>query len=226
MAKASAFEILQMDERTDVLASLSSCLLCVKNCDQDPGLWKWAILSLHSAVQGGMVCHLSGTAQLGALTKKSASDWLDWHERDRRGEIKRIDCGTNELGMPQFRIAEGYGPPPERLADTRELFKRLGDMSKRIEPGAGGVVEITLSERESLQRLHGLRNKLAHFTPKGWSIELDGIPVMFLDVLGIIEKIAADPWPFRHMDEADSIRRAALLRQLREELNAIRPWAE
>ena len=201
---------LRIDERSDVLTSLSACLVCLRHCEDDPGLWKWAILTLHSA----MVCHLSGTAQLGALSEKSASDWLDWHERDRKGEIRRIDCGTNELGIPRYRFAEGSGPPPERLADARELFKRLDDELKRIEPGAGGLVEITVSERASFQRLHGLRNNFSHFTPKGWSIEIDGLPSMFLNVLGIIEKIATDPWPFRHMDTGELTKRDELIRQL------------
>lgn len=96
---------LRVDERTDVLISLSLCLRCLKSLGDDPGFWKWAILSLHNALQGAMVCHLSGTAQLGALSDKSDDDWLAWHERDRRGEIKCIEDGTDELGIPKTRFA-------------------------------------------------------------------------------------------------------------------------
>lgn len=154
---------LRIDEREDVLVSLSACLNSIAGSGPEPGLWKWAILALHNALQGAMVCHLSGTAQLGALSEKSAGKWLDWYERDRKGEIQRIDCGTDEMGVRQYRIAKGYEPPPERLADAGELFKRLSNAAKRIEPGAGGVIAITASERESFRRLHSLRNDLSHF---------------------------------------------------------------
>ena len=35
-----------------------------------------------------MVCLLSGTANLGALTPECARKWIEWYERDRRGEIE------------------------------------------------------------------------------------------------------------------------------------------
>lgn len=203
-----------------MIVSLTACLDSVVGSDSDRGLWKWAILALHNALQGAMVCHLSGTAQLGALSQGSARDWLDWHDRDRKGEIKRVALGTDDMGVPNYRIAKGYEPPSDRLADARELFRRLSNASKRIEPGAGGVIEITSSERESFRRIHDLRNGLSHFTPKGWSIELDGLPAIFLDVLDVIERIAGDPWPFRHMQTTDNARRDALIGRLRDELEA------
>lgn len=211
---------LRTDERADVLSSLSACLLCLRHCNEDTGLWKWAILSLHSAIQGAMVCHLSGSAQLGALSEKAAAKWLDWHERDRKGETRRIDCGTNEVGVRQFRFADGNRPPPERLADAGELFERLINESKRIEGGAGAIIEVTAPERESFQRLHDLRNNFSHFTPKGWSVEFSGLPDAFLDMLRLVERIAADPWPFRHMSEGETTKLADLLKELREEVEA------
>lgn len=212
-------EWLRVDERNDVLVSLSLCLRCLQSLDEDPGLWKWAILSLHNALQGAMVCHLSGTAQLGGLSEKSVDDWLAWHERDRRGEIKHIEDGTDELGMAKTRFArkEDY-PPKERLADAKILFRRLYSEEKRREGGAGAIIAITQSERDSFRRLHDLRNQFSHFTPKGWSIELAGLPHIFLDMVGVLEKMSADPWPFRHMTEEERDCLANLMSQLRAEL--------
>src|SRR5688572_4047231 len=122
---------LRIDERSDVLASLSLCLNCLASATAEPATWKWAILSLHNGLQGAMVCHLSGTAQLGALDKESVMKWLEWHERDRRGEIKRISKGIDELGIPVFQFAtRADQPPKEWLADTRELFRRLYNVKK------------------------------------------------------------------------------------------------
>ena len=213
---------LRVDECNDVLASLSLCFRCLQSLDEDPGLWKWAILSLHNGLQGAMVCHLSGTAQLGALSDKSVDDWLAWHERDRRGEIQRIEDGIDELGIPKIRFArkEDY-PPKERLADAKVLFKRLYSEGKRREGGAGAIVAITQSECESFLRLRELRNSFSHFTPKGWSIELAGLPRIFVNMVGVLEKMFADPWPFRNMTKEERDRLANLMSKQRAELESM-----
>ncbi|MGH6866503.1 MAG: hypothetical protein ACREDO_10120 [Methyloceanibacter sp.] len=60
-------------ERYELFAKI--CLLQIK---EQPTRWKWLIIALHNVVQGAMACHLfSGTAQLGALEKKSAHRWLN-----------------------------------------------------------------------------------------------------------------------------------------------------
>ncbi len=210
---------LQVDERTDVLASLSLSLRCLERLSDDPALWKWAILALHNALQGAMVCHLSGTAQLGALSERCVKEWLDWHERDGRGDIKRIDEGVDELGLPRTKLARKEDhPPTDRLADAKELFARLYTEGKRLEGGAGAVIGATQHECESFRRLHNLRNEFSHFTPKGWSIELGGLPGIFLAMVRVLEKISSDPWPFRHMAEEELTQLSNLLHQMRIEL--------
>jgi hypothetical protein len=213
---------LRVDENTDVLVSLSECLHCVRRVREESAFWKWAILSLHNALQGAMVCHLSGTAQLGALSEKSVGAWLTWHDRDGRGEINRVADGSDEFGFPKFKfVTDDDCPPRDHLADSKTLFKRLSSERKRREGGAGAVLEITDSQRDSFRRLNNLRNDFSHFTPKGWSIELAGLPRIFIDAVDVIELIAADPWPFRHMDEEDRAGMDELLRQLRAELDAL-----
>ena len=190
----------QTDERRDVLASLEQCTMCLADTERSDGAWKWVLLSLHSALQGAMVCHLSGTAQVGALTSACARQWSDWHERDRRGDIEYIDAGIDELGLPvRWRRSPRDRPPNDRVASAPELFKRLGSESERIESGCGRVIEITAAQRKSFERLHVLRNGFTHFSPRGWSIELQMIEEVVLDMLDVIAQIASDWWPFRHM---------------------------
>ena len=208
---------LRIDERTDVIASLALCLSCLQRVTSQSVQWKWAILSLHSALQSAMVCHLSGTAQLGAMSSKCVTEWLDWRERDNRGEIKRISTGVDEYGLPGFRFAtEKDHPPRERLADAKELFIRLHNSSKRCELGSGSILSISNAQRDSFRRLHNLRNDFAHFTPKGWAIELSGLPQIFRDILEVVELISNDPWPFRHMKRIERWK----LRRLIEEIKA------
>lgn len=210
---------LRIDERTDVLASLLLCSDCIRASGKDPAYWKWAILALHNALQGAMVCHLSGTAQIGALSDKSADAWLDWYERDGRGEIERFLVGYDSLGTPTYRfVRPGDHPPKQRLADAKELFRRLYREDKRREGGAGMLLVIESSQRASFQALHDLRNDFSHFTPSGWSIELSGLSAIFLDLIDVLETICKDPWPFRHISKEDMRKLIDTLRDLRVEL--------
>lgn len=210
---------LRLDERTDVLASLNACLICLRNLSDEPSLWKWAILSLHNALQGAMVCHLSGTANIGALSVKSATAYLVLHERDNLGQINKIDAGVDEqLGIPITRLASNEdNPPKEFLADSNELFERLSNKDKRHERVEEGVLAITDSQKDSFRRLHNLRNDFSHFTPKGWSIELAGLPNIFLNIVEVIETISNDDWPFRLMSDDEKQRLRELLQQLKAE---------
>ena len=190
----------QTDERQDVLASLEHCAMCLADTERSDGAWKWVVLSLHSALQGAMVCHLSGTAEVGALTSACARQWSEWHERDRHGEIEYIDDGVDELSLPvRLPRSPRDRPPSDRVASAAELFKRLGSESERIESGCGRIIEITAAQRKSFERLHDLRNGFTHFSPRGWSIELQLIEDVVPDMLDVIAQIADDWWPFRHM---------------------------
>ncbi|UCI29438.1 hypothetical protein [Mesorhizobium sp. B4-1-4] len=212
---------LRVDENTDVLTSLSECLHCVRRASDEPGLWKWAIHSLHSALQGAMVCHLSGTAQLGAQSDRCVRKILDWHERDRRGEVERVLVREDEWG-PIFqpkRQEDAF--PEERLASAPDLFERLHNDVKRVEGGAGALLALLPHHHRSFGKLNTLRNDFVHFTPKGWSIELAGLPRICADVTSVIDIIAADPWPFRHMHERDRGRLATLLGELRMALQTL-----
>jgi hypothetical protein len=174
-----------------------------------------------------MVCHLSGTAQLGALSEKSVVEWLDWHERDRRGEINRISTGVDEFGLPGFKFATKKDQPPkERLANANELFVRLHNASKRCELGAGGLLQISQPHRQSFSRLHDLRNDFTHFTPKGWAIELSGLPLIFRNVIEVVELIASDPWPFRHMKKTERWKLRRLVDEIRTSVDAIEATKE
>ena len=206
------------DECQDVLASLEQCALSLGQARRSDRAWKWVVLSLHSALQGAMVCHLSGTAQLGALTKECAEKWLEWHERDCRGEITRIQDGVDEFGDPIMRIKETKDrPPKEFVANAHELFKRLSCPSLRIENGCGEIISIKEKQEKSFKRLHELRNRFSHFSPKGWSIELEFIEELIDDILDILCSILDDHWPFKHMPEKDK----SALRSRIEEIRSI-----
>lgn len=191
------------DECQDVLGSLEQCAFSLAQARRSERAWKWVVLSLHSALQGAMVCHLSGTEQLGALQERDATRWREWNN-------KSIQEGDEDTG----------DPPPERLADASELFKRLHRSAARIEDGCGGVISITEQQNASFKRLHELRNEFSHFSPKGWSIGLGGTKQAIDDVLNIMCLIADDGWPFRHMTEKDRNILRSTIEDVRREADA------
>lgn len=164
------------DEGSDVLGSLEHCERSLRLAMETPSEWKWAIVALHNAVQGSLVCHLAGTALVGHLSPKSAKEWLAWLNGDRSGPA-----------------------PREFMGDPLTLLKRASGSELRIEEGCGLIVDVNAEQFKAFESLNVLRREFAHFSPKGWSIELDGLPRIFRGCLEIISMIAADPWPFRHL---------------------------
>lgn len=66
--------------------------------------------------------------------------------------------------------------PGEYMADFTTLLKRAG-------------VTLPSQDANDIRKLHGLRNEFSHFTPKGWSIELAGLPRIINAALGLIERL-------------------------------------
>lgn len=193
------------DECQDVLASLEQCAFSLAQAHRSEWAWKWVILSLHSALQGAMVCHLSGPEQLGALKRGDAKRWREWNDNSIRG-------GDEDAADP---------PPAPHIADARTLFKRLRCSTARLEDGCGGVVSISEQQGESFRRLHELRNEFSHFRPKGWSIGLRGAKQPIDDMLNVMCLIADDGWPFRHMTEQDRNNLRSKIDEIRRQVDAI-----
>ncbi len=177
-------DYIRFDECQDVLSSLEQCAFSLAQVRQLSHAWKWVVISLHSALQGAMVCHLSGTAKTGALTKDSAKKRLEWSR-----SFKDKDPGV--------------------VTGARELFNRVSDSSSRLEKTDGEEISVTDEHKKAFERLHNLRNEFSHFGTKLWSIEIAYIEEIIEPVLDILCLIAADDWSFRRMpEEGEEIRRA------------------
>jgi len=213
---------LRLSEQSDVIASLSECLRSIRVIEEDLTAWKWAIISMHLAVQGAMVCHLSGSAGFGVLSDKSLKKTMEWHDRDRAGEIKCIES-ADEDGLPVRTLVNPEDAYPEAfLADPPTLFKRLTDDKKRFDRSGGKKIELSEDVNCAFGKLHDeFRNKFMHFCPKSWSIEMSGMPRILLQVLEIIDKIAADHYAFRHLDKDELQKLSDTLTELRTELTTL-----
>lgn len=171
---------IETDESDDVAGSIRHALVCLRLVRTDHSAWKWLILSLHSALQGACVCHLTTTASpVGALTKTNTIEWLSYFELSR---------GVSGVKAPKTHIAQ-----------LPELLKRVR------KPGSAGSGESTMSikisyaEFNNLRHLHSeVRNQFVHFEPMGWTLEVMGMQFIIPVVLRIIADILDAGWAFRH----------------------------
>lgn len=173
---------LRTDEADDTAGSVRHALLCRDNAARDPQAWKWLALAVHSALQGGCVCHLVTTASpVGAVYPKNAAEFLRYFEESRTDPNAK--------------------PPEARLMALPDLLKAVrkpcsaGDRSNR----AG--IPISDAELAWLHRFHtAVRNQFVHFEPSGWSLEVSGIPAIAALAARILGGIADVGWAFRHKE--------------------------
>jgi hypothetical protein len=110
--------------------------------------------------------------------------------------------GTDGLGALTDRSArermEDYENDTGRhadawLADFRELYRRM--KSRTAFPPSPDV-------DEDLGRLVRLRNQFEHFAPKGWSIQLAGLPRIVRNLLRVVEHLGWSPGHILWYEEA------------------------
>ncbi len=180
--------LLRTDEQRDVLHSLRHANDCAHTAVQRPEMWKWSIIAMHNAVQGAMVCYLSGTQQLGALKADLSILGRQYNQHDRNPNMAR---------------------PKVELASFHALFQRTttGDETDR----KGKVVE-WVNDRHcrplgaspetgiACKKLATLRNQFVHFSPSGWSIEVSGLSKIYSILAEFIMTMAEDGWAFRHLN--------------------------
>jgi hypothetical protein len=170
------------DEAEDVAASVRHVLRCRKFTGDDPHIWKWVALGLHSALQGACVCHLVTTATpIGAVSERNAGDWLKYFEA--------------------LRDDPGAKPPKTYLLSLPGLLKAVRKPHSAGDRRNSSGVALTDEELAWLCRFHDeVRNQFVHFEPRGWSLEVSGIPDLGRLTARIIEEILEMGWAFRHQD--------------------------
>lgn len=152
---------LRTNEHEEAVRSLEWTEVQSRSVLDDPYQWKWILISLHNAAQGFMVLALWNGNGLLALRDKIAAKWLD-----------------------AYRNGGPY--PVEKLDEFLNLYKKVKDPNNFHVVGAGPFVPGQTHDK-SFERLNAFRNEFIHFTPKGWSLELAGVPRICLDTLDLLE---------------------------------------
>jgi hypothetical protein len=185
----------QIDECKDVIYSHTECERALAAVPLDQGAWKWVIISLHSAIQGALVCHLTGTMGIGACEKKFIKKVLQWHEKDRK-RVRKV-AYIDELGIEHTEGISDY--PRERLVEPSILLKRTTGELLMVE-SAGGIITFSDGQLSSFNKLDELRHALVHYKPSGNSFEMSGMPTIIADITSMVKLIADGGWAFRHLD--------------------------
>lgn len=151
---------MRTDEEAEAVASLCMAARMAGEVSKDIYTWRWVVLALHNAVQGFMVLSLRHGNGLLAMSPKCFEAWMEAHE-------------------------SGAQYPREVLDTYLGLYKKV---KSKYAGAVGGNTPFRPkgSEGRSIRKLNVLRNEFIHFTPKGWSLEVSGMPQIGIDCLRLI----------------------------------------
>ncbi|MGB8812391.1 MAG: hypothetical protein WCC57_04335, partial [Paracoccaceae bacterium] len=142
------------------------------------------------------------TMQIGALNAESGLKWLAYLQHDR-------DPSLNE--------------PAKKLATIGALFSRVTTGEEKTKKGnpvewcndaCRAAILVGSDTRAAFEMLLGLRNNFAHFTPRGWSIEVSGLPRTYALLGYLISRIDQDGWAFRDLNPEERVELTLLLNEI------------
>ena len=177
-----AEDFLRTDEREDLISSLKLVRISAQRAETDLQYWKWILIGTHSALQAAIVFHLSFGNDLLVAKPAHANRWLNAYR--------------------------GNGSYPDMHMDYfLDLYRKAGSVEV-----LGFRLPTTETQDASVQRLLEFRNDFIHFMPKGWSIELAGLPDICIDSLNVVSALANGPIQMRWEDDSQQDRFRIILR--------------
>ena len=118
-------------------------------------------MSLHNALQGFMCLALQGSDGLRVLKDDVARAWLAAQDSGTPLPVEKLDWFPNLYA----KIRSDVG-----------TFRA----NSRSYPDNSAV-------NQSVDQLNNLRNEFIHFVPKGWSVELAGLPQICANCINVDE---------------------------------------
>lgn len=151
---------LRTSEHEEAVRSLEWAAKQASEIASDPYQWKWTLIALHNAAQGFMVLALWNGNGLLTMPDHVAAKWLKAYQGNRQFPEDRLDSFLN--------LYDKCKNPAN--------FNYCGSLA------FAGSAE----HDESFSDLNEFRNEFIHFTPKGWSLQLDGLATVVLHALDMI----------------------------------------
>ncbi|NOT06191.1 MAG: hypothetical protein HOP27_16490 [Anaerolineales bacterium] len=184
---------LHTDEKADLVASLAMLEVAINQTAKDIAAWKWVVIAMHSALQSAIACHLGAIGNSFLVAKQEdAEAWLKAHED-----------GT---------------PYPEMMMDS---FPNLYEKLKRQEIYGYKFVPRGTQGR-SIKKINEYRNEFIHFMPKGWSLEVSGLPSMCQDCLDVINELDEHTLDIRWHDDVQRSSFRILLNSCLEKIKSLK----
>lgn len=91
----------------------------------------------------------------------------------------------------------------EQLITLDEALRMCKDASWMGTLHGGLPLNLSASQEDSIRRLkEKLRNSFEHYIPRVWSIELNGLPRISMDVLDVIRFLAIETFRYQHLNQA------------------------
>lgn len=194
------------NEKLEAINSLEFVAEQVDKVSDDISKWKWIIIGLHNALQNYMVCALRGTENTNVLTKKSSTNWLTEF--------------FNRIQSPKYK----WKYPKERLDSFTKLFEKIqSDMMKKYYKGE--AFKPTQAQINSVIDLNLFRNEFIHFVPKGWSLSIDGLSNLVLEIIDIIDFLAFESHNIIWKDESEKSRTQNAITNIKNKFNEQIPEA-
>ena len=188
----SSSSYLRTDERQEAVRSLEWAELQSRPLFGDPYLWKWVFIALHNATQGFMVLALWNGNGLLTLTDKAAEKWLDAYNNGGQFPVDKLDKFLN-------------------------LYMKVKDKNNFHNYGASSFMPGSTHDK-SFTQLNNFRNEFIHFTPKGWSLQLQGLPRICLDALDLIQFFGWESTAILWHERTHVVRAKRALKRLRRTL--------
>jgi len=102
----------------------------------------------------------------------------------------------------------------ERLITLDEALRICQDRQWMGTLYGGKPLILTESQKYSIKILKiSLRNNFEHFMPKGWSIEVHGLPGISMDILDVIRFLSVEIFRYQHLSQAQRRRIKSIIFQ-------------
>ena len=119
-------------------------------------------------------------------------------------------CRSTNLENIIYRTKNGT----ERLITLDKALLICQDKEWMETLYGGKPLILTARQKYSIKMLKkSLRNNFEHFKPKGWSIEIHGLPDIAIDILDIIRFLAVETFRYQHLNQSQRRRIKSIIFQ-------------
>jgi hypothetical protein len=183
--------------RTDILEEgIRSLEFICERLDlvlEDTYQWKWIIIGTDNALQNFMVAALRDSVGYNILDAKIRKKWWNAFLKEKMRPEEKLDGFLNLYsGIQSSQMNNYFGSKPFIPNQVQD---------------------------SSIKKLHELRNKFIHFIPKGWSLEVSGLPDIITRCIEIIDYLVNESGNILFYEEMHDNRYHLVVKKIKGKIN-------